>query len=204
MPRWFFEPPGPTTSIVASRHDNTTMGSDGCVATHSSVQPKIAMSLVASLARSAARAGLALVARPRQRCVGAEVRASRFLQHIAAERRAVADLRRCGAQARLGQRGRFATHRRICLDLGERRERADAQMSPSRRMPSTAGTRPMSTTRSGAAMPSRIQLSSSVPPAMNAAVSAAPSRELPAPIVGERRQSCSSVPPLRSAPARRR
>jgi hypothetical protein len=55
---------------------------------------------------------------------------------------------------------------RVLADLVQRRERADAQFVPVPVDAAQLVRPPMSTTRSGAAMPSRNQLSSSVPPAI--------------------------------------
>jgi hypothetical protein len=81
--------------------------------------------LVMTLERGAAAAGRALVAGPGQRRFGTEVGAARLLQHVAAERGAVADLRRGGAQAGLGEHRGGLAHLARGLDLGKRGRRAD-------------------------------------------------------------------------------
>jgi hypothetical protein len=50
------------------------------------------------------------------------------LQHVAAERRAIADLRRCGLETGIRERGRVRPHEIVLADGVERRERADDEL----------------------------------------------------------------------------
>ena len=92
--------------------------------------------LVQARQRGAPAAGRAPVARPRHGLLGAEVGAAGALQHVAAERGPVADLRGRGLQARRGQGARVRDDERVLADLVQRGERADAQ-GPA--MPAVAG-----------------------------------------------------------------
>ena len=78
----------------------------------------------------AAAARIALVARPRQRFLGAEVRAAGALQHVAADRGPVPHLGRGRLQAGRGERAGHLGDQRVLADLVQRGQRADAQVVP--------------------------------------------------------------------------
>ena len=80
---------------------------------------------VVALARGAAAAGIALVARRPEEL--AEVRTARPLHEVPADRRGVAQLRRRARQQRLRDGGEALLHERVRGDVGHAREGADTE-----------------------------------------------------------------------------
>src|SRR5439155_9963151 len=85
------------------------------------------MPLVQPFTGRATAAGRALVAAPRQRCLRAEIRATRLLQQVAANGSAVSDLRRGGLQTGVGQHRGMLAYSWMLTDLVEGCERADGK-----------------------------------------------------------------------------
>ena len=85
------------------------------------------MSIVQAFPRAAAASGNALVAAPGQRRFRAEIGTASLLQDVAADRRAVPDLRGCRLQARVGQHRGVLAHDGVLADLIERCESTDGQ-----------------------------------------------------------------------------
>jgi hypothetical protein len=114
-------------SIETSQRD----GGIGGLRRHAIIRPaQDRMALVQPAPRRASRAGDALVAAPGERRLGAEIRAARLLQHIAAEGRAVANLDRGSLQAGLGQHRRVLANEGVRADLAQRGAGADDDLLP--------------------------------------------------------------------------
>src|SRR5262249_22647634 len=86
------------------------------------------MMLMMSFERRAPGTRCALVAWPRNRQLGTEVFAARFLQQIAAQGGAIAHLGRSRPQRRLGQHRHALTDEAARFDIGKRRERTDVKL----------------------------------------------------------------------------
>src|SRR5689334_17825708 len=93
----------------------------GRLRSHACVRPpEDRQSFMMSLERGTTGPGLPLVAAPRQWLLRAEIRASRLLQDVAAQRRAIADLSGCGLETGLRQHRHVLSNEGVLANLVER------------------------------------------------------------------------------------
>ena len=117
-------PPGPRVCTTASSATRATATSDGWVAMHWSLVPRIACPRLKPCQGRAAAAGVALVARRRR---VAEVAAAHPLAQVAAHRGHVPQLRRGAEQQRLGDDREPLPHRGNLRDVAHPGQRPDPQ-----------------------------------------------------------------------------
>ena len=144
--------------------------SEGWVAMHASLVPRIACIRLRPVMAGTAAARLTFIA---GRCRIVEVITARSLQKIATGRRHVAQLRRCAGQDRARQHGIPLRDQRMIGGVGIRHQSANPQ-SPARRLLDVfSGSREMSISRDGRSTSSFIRSIRLVPPAINFAVGSA-------------------------------